>query len=470
MASKQMARRLSGDRSFTKTAVNFDTSKLAADDKRFLGFGYDYSSDTRKEAVRTDIIGMFKEAMACTDPNYLPVVAKVEWEFNGPLTPTQIESTLGDTIDQLASGTSVAGVQPVYSTPGLIDGQFQTYNLAVAVGSHFRMSEFNFEGTGAIVKQTDTPTVGGIIPDDWTRNDLLNGALGLAWNGEAATQPMFPARMQYNWWLACAFAAFIKAVNFRWSYGSLVNIFEDQLANTAFLQFMTQDGAAGSSQVDMDDIVTRSNAFYAAQGSTFDFRWENALRLGSKGSNVVQPANPNLGVFKGYQGDIVDVVYGGGGLRALFGDCCTNQPFRMLRKPYLLNPGVPPGLFYEASNAVQMDLFRRYMDISMGQEAAGKAQIPPILTGSGSITAGFSPDIVAFPNADLERTLDAPPFFVAQQRYNGNAIVKATDGGFMATVVLGWEIWRNVARFIENDSGFQKELQEKCGCAMGWTN
>lgn len=451
------------------TNPGFEPVTYVKDDpRRTIGLGYSAPDTASRGRKVTDIVAILKEAMGCQDPNYLPTIAKVEWEFDRPMLPEELQSTLGDQIDQLASGNSVAGVQKVYSTPGLIDGQFQTFNLAMAVGSHFRISSVSGEIDGCgFTRPPGGGTVGGIYPDDSTRNDLLNGALGYAWEGTTNDDiPIFPARMQYNWWLAMAFAAAIKGLNFRWSYGSLVNIFEDQLANTAFLQFMTQDGASGSSQVDALDMIERMNESYASAGSPFDFAAKNRIRYGSHGDNS-DSSHKNLGLFKGYDGDIFDAAYGAGGLRALFGECCSNAPFRMLRKAYLLQPGVPPGLFYESSNNIQMELFRRYMDITIGQ---GDSNIPPMLTPGGKTIPGWAPDLTAFPNADQEKTLDTTPAFLAQQRWNAPQVWKATDGGFWSTNVLGWEVWRTVAKAVENDPDIAAEVQRQCGCALGWTN
>ncbi len=459
------AKRLGGGAGLVRTGTtNPGMETSPKDDKKVIGLGFDPGPDTSKDSKRNQIVALFKEALSCQDPNYLPLVARVEWEIDGPMSPQDVQSSLGAQISLLSSGTSVAGVQKVYTTPGLIGGEFQTYNLAIGIGAHFRVNPMNFtlKGNGLLVPKNGI--VSPVSPDKWSRNDMLNGALGLTWDGRSNDSlPMLPAVMRYNWWAAAAFAAFIKGFNFRWTYGTLVNIFEDQLSNTAYMPSMAQLGSSGSSQVDASDIIQRMNKFYEENASVADFLALNAIRYGSAPAGG---AGANVGLFDSFDGHIVDVSYGGPGFQALSDACCGNAPYRMLRKPYLLQPGVPPGLVFEEANNDQADLFRRYMDITCGQ-ASGV--VPPILTDAGNIAEGFGPDTTTFTAAMMERTLASPPGFIAQQYYDGREVFSFSDGAFASVDILGFEIWRTVAKAIENDPEIAATIKSECGCEVGWT-
>ena len=297
------------------------------DPRRKIGLGAD--------ANPNDVIAAISAATKAA-PYALPTVAKVQWEFAGPVAPGDVAKTLGDTIDILGSGQNPQGVDQVYQTSGLNDGEFQTWVLACAFGVHLEYNPEVFSVRGnSFVRPATPPSAPNYSPDTFTANDFAANA--------GAPHPLpagtVPANLDYGSPAGRAFWAMVRAYNLRWTYGSQINIMDEQLRETAYMPPNPQEGSASSSDVWVANAIREVNQRYLSKGSLADFQMVDTLRVGAinttlTGASVFVPSRDF---------EYSPVTYGGPDLRAKIG-IGHNSEFRTLTNPRLLKPGVKIGL------------------------------------------------------------------------------------------------------------------------------
>lgn len=396
---------------------------------------------------RTAIKQLFADALCAVYA--MPTIAKVQWEFAGPISHANTLSTLGATIDILGQGENPAGVDEVYHTPGLINGQFQTFILACAIGVHLEASPYCALVRGNAFARPANPTAKPFSPDAWTVNDQTN-----AW-GQGVTAPSMKAYLIYGQPALEGFWGMVRAYNLRWTYGSLINILDEQLRETAYMPPNAQDGSASDSEIDALRMAREVNARYASLGSTLDFSLIDTTRIGSFGAG-----GANVGIFAPNNDlQYVGVTYGGSDLRAKIG-IGQNSEFRSLCNPYILKPGVPPGLVFEEQNQELGDYFRAQFDVTQGpNESIGVGGLVPAqYTESADYTSGAG-------SAFTERSTDGNQ--VSQQVVAASAQYK----GFRALLsneVKGWEMTESLACQIRDNSDLAAELCNECGVMIGW--
>jgi hypothetical protein len=405
-----------------------------------------------------DVVKLFKSATDCPELAAMPTVAKIQWEFEGPISADGIEETFGAEIDILGSGKNPDGIDVVYQTPGLINGEFQTFILACAVGVHLEPEPFEFTARGNAIPAPANAQVKPISPDAWTRNDLVNGALGVPGTLPPVTpQQMFKARLEWGWWINHAFWSLVRAYNVRWTYGSLVNVMDQQLRDVAYTPPNAQDGSAGDYEVDLLRCALQTNNFYTSTeiGANLIFLMIDAIRVGSIGIDGVGAGN--LGIFRPSDDfQFMPTQSGGVDLRSMLGG---NSEFYALTLPYMLQPGVPPGLIFEEKNTPEANSMRQYLSVT-----DGFAGTPPgTYTEFGNLTKGFSGTGIT--PVGLERTADQ--LNVPQQYPVDEAIFKGGHG-FMSIEIKGFEIGKSLASQIESDINLQAQLCSECGFAVGW--
>jgi hypothetical protein len=403
-----------------------------------------------------DIVALMKSATSC--PIYaLPTVAKVQWEFEGPITNAAVTQTLGNQISLLGSGTSPNGVDNVYSTDGLINGEFQTYVLACAIGVHLEPEPMCWTAQGNAI-----PTPGSSIampnsPDNYSVNDQTN----LVYGGATQSAPQVQANMrrallQWGWWVNYGFWHLARGYNLRWTYGSLINIMDEQLRDTAYTPPAAQEGSASSSQVSIVDFVNRVNARYTDPtkiGGNKIFLWQNLVRVGTLGAQTT--STETQGKFRPFDDVIVDATYGGMDLRSMLKG---NSEFRTLEQPYILKPGVPPGLIFEANNNnAEVALFRQQFDATGGFGGTPPYAITPsqalIAQGAGATFDELSAD-----NVDVLQTQNTEHYV-----FKGGT-------GLMSVEIKGYEITEPLADQIKGDAVLQAQICSECGCAVGWAS
>jgi len=409
-----------------------------------------------QNAASADIVSLMKSATSC--PIYaLPTVAKVQWEFEGPITNSAVGQVLGNQISILGSGANPAGVDNVYSTDGLINGEFQTYVLACAIGVHLEPEPLCFTAQGNAIPTPASSVAMPNSPDNYTVLDQTN----LVYGGGTQTAPQVQANMrravlQWGWWVNYGFWHMVRGYNLRWTYGSLINIMDEQLRDTAYTPPAAQEGSASSSQVSIVDFVNRTNLRYTDPtkiGGNKIFLWQNLVRVGTLGAQTT--STETQGKFRPFDDVIADATFGGMDLRSMLKG---NSEFRTLEQPYILKPGVPPGLIFEANgNNQEAILFRNQFDAT-----GGFGGTPPYsLTPSQSLIsagAGATFDELSTDGVDVLQTQNAEHYV-----FKGGT-------GLMSVEVKGYEITEPLADQIKADPHLQAQICSECGCAVGWAS
>jgi hypothetical protein len=429
-----------------KTRISPLSNKRGTDPKNTtIGFG-----QTTGFGTPQDIVNLMKPYVNCAI-HAMPTVAKVQWQFAGPIAREDTLRTLGASIDILGSGANPPGVAETYHTPGLINGVFQTHLLACAVGVHL---ETDPQGWTARGNAFTAPTMGvpaSFSPDVFTIRDQAT-----AWGDAAA--PVAPAFLRYGTWANDAFWYMVRAYNLRWTYGSLLNILDEQLRDTAYMPPNAQEGSAGTSQQDIAEWVRASNEYYVGTlESPLIFQKVDTLRvgalstLGGGGGGVFAPSRDF---------EFVDTVYGGADLRSKL---ACNSEFRTLSNPYILKPGVPIGLKFEEQNTLLADQFRAQFDAGAG--SAGSSAM-----SSGTIPANFTD----FANLSIgagtpfnERTIDG---VTVTNQVQANRVEFKAGEALMSNELKGWEISESLAAVIRDNADVAAALCSECGCYVGWAS
>lgn len=396
-------------------------------------------------ASTSDVVGLFKSALNCA-VYALPSIAKVQWEFAGPISNADADNTLGATIDILGT-QAPAGVDEVYSTPGLISGQFQTHVLACAVGMHLETPPMGWTARGNAFDATSFAAARAkpFSPDVWTVADAT--ANTGAW-GNNIPVPVAPAYLRYGTWANLAYWYMVRAYNLRWTYGSLINIMDEQLRDTAYMPPNAQEGSAGTSQQDIMQWARETNDRYTGVlNSDLIFEVIDTIRIGSVGAQ-----GANVGVFAPSRDfEFIDTVYGGSDLRS---GLSGNSEFRTLTNPYILKPGVPPGLVLEERNTDLGNKFRAQFDATNGFGGTPPADF----TEEANINKGAG-------TLFTERSIDGND--VTQQVIADRVEFKCGPA-LMSQEIKGWEISEALAAQIRDNAQLASQLCSECGCMVGW--
>ena len=376
----------------------------------------------------------------------MDVVEQVRWTLGGPQSTQSLAENFGASIDLFGAGKSPNGIDYVESTLAQ-PGQTQTHFVACYVGFHLEPDPMAFTLRGNAWTHPTNGVAQIPSPDVFTANDVAQGALGSAVTSGAAT--FLPAIMEHGWWMNRAFWELVRAYNFRWKIGQHINIMDEQLRHTAYMPPNAQEGSASSSEVDPFNLINQMNQRYEELGSALDFLPIDFLRVGSVGSTTV-----NNGVFSPSRDfDTVGVTYGGSDLRSMLRG---NSEFRQLCIPYVIEPGVPIGIFLQECDTVQGDLMRALLSISQVGGTFGGA-IPPVVTPTGNITAGFT---ATGSTVMLERTLDGVN--VPQQVNSQRAIYKSGVGK-ITLPIKGFEVTADWYDQLSSDPDVRALVLSDCG-------
>ena len=391
---------------------------------------------------------------AMSAPAYvLPNVETVRWHFDGPLTDTATQATFGASIDPLSSGrnTPPAGASSVESTMAQ-PGQFQTWTLILAIGWHLEPEPLTFEAKGNSWTKPATSAKQPISPDDFSLADqnTTTGTLGLT-----GTQTMVPAVLEWGWWAEKAFWHMSRAYNLVWQWGQSTTIINDSLRFTAYTPSNGQEGAASSSEVDVNPFAQYTNSYYQnpqTLNSPSIFVPIDRTRIG----NMTLGSNVGLSVYRPTRAyETVGATYGGMGLRNLLKG---NSEWRKLAVPFLLKPGVPIGLRADVKNSDDQLLMQQWLSASQLLNGV----VPADYTAFQNLASGAG--VTGTTVIGAEPSLDNP---VAPQ-----GITTITDrvvykgGGFKLTVAMkGFELTDDQAQLVQNGgSDFLSALTSNCGC------
>lgn len=410
--------------------------------KNTIGFGATAASMSPQ-----DIVKSFAGAIKC--PAYaLETVAKVQWFFGGPLSPANVQQTLGAQIAILGSGESVPGISYIYSTPGLINGEFQTHILAVHVGVHLEAEPMCYTVPGNAFPVTAYASGGStkpFSPDVWTSTDSAN-----AWSG--STAPSAFAQLQWGWWANLGLNYLVRAYNLRWTYGSLVNLLDEQLRDTAYMPPNAQEGSASSSQVDVMRMARYTNDWYQSTklNSTLVFEVLDAIRQGSLSAGLSAAGQSTFSPTNDFR--VADATYGGMDLRSML---MGNSEFRKLDNPTILKPGVPPGLIFEEVNTPLANEFRNQFDANSGlSQGAVPATTVEIANMAATATSSFK-----------ERTLDGS---VATQTVLPGVVEFKGGNAFMSIEIKGPEITEWLACQIRDNPTLAATITSETGMVATW--
>lgn len=373
----------------------------------------------------------------------LPTVAKVQWDVQGVMSNAAVQKTFGSTISIFAN-PDPDGVDEVFNTPGLINGEFQTPVLACAIGVHLEVGPFMFAARGnSFPRPASPPAAKQFSPDAWTVNDQTN-----AWTGAIA--PSNRALLVYNEPAARFFWCLVRGYNLRWTYGSQINILDEQLRETAYMPPNPQEGSASSSELDLLRVAREVNDRYAstAIGSVADFTIIDTVRTGSIGSG------PNLGLFAPSNDfQTVPITYGGADLRSKIG-IGQNSEFRSLTNPRILRSGVPIGMEFDERNSILGNLGRSEIDATQGYNAG----VPAVFTESSDFNVTASSEF-------LERTVDG--LNVEQEVIAGTALYKGFNM-LLSNEIKGWELSEGLYNTILNAPDLAAKLCTECGILLTW--
>jgi hypothetical protein len=404
------------------------------------------SAATRKEGLGSilDLVVRSKE-----NPWWnMDVVEQVRWTLGGPQTIDSITENFGATIDLFASGKSPTDIDFVETTLAQ-PGQTQTHFVACYVGFHLEPDPMCFTARGNAWTKPTSASAKPPSPDVFTLNDVANGALGAAFQGGSPTQVMLPALMEHGWWLNRAFWELVRSYNFRWKIGQHVNIMDEQLRHTAYMPPNAQEGSASSSETDPFNLINSMNARYNSKlGTSLDFLPTDFLRIGSVGSTT------NIGRFTPTRDfDTTGTTYGGMDLRSSFRG---NSEFRQLCVPYVIEPGVPIGIFLQECDSYQANIMRALLSCSqVGDNISGA--VPPSVTPDTNINGGGT---ATGANVMLERTLDA---LDVPQQVDAQRVIYKSGVGKITLPIKGFEVTKDWYNQLSTDEDVRNLVLSDCG-------
>jgi hypothetical protein len=138
-----------------------------------------------------------------------------------------------------------------------------------------------------------------------------------------------------------------------------------------------------SSELDINDIVSEMNAYYAGIGSNAYFRKIDTIRLGSLagGGGTTGPTVAGTGSFSPSRAEeLVGVTYGSYGVgAALTRDLKNNSEYMKLDCPYVLGSGKQLGIQLHEVDSVQAKAFRKQLSAS---NSASGSPVPALTVDS----------------------------------------------------------------------------------------
>jgi hypothetical protein len=403
------------------------------------------SSDDRKRFI--DAVGAAMQAQAYVLPN----VETTRWHFDGPLSDNNVQATFGASIDPLSSSRNnpPAGANSVETTMAS-PGQFQTWTLIFAIGWHVEPEPLTFEAKGNSWSVPTTSSKQPVSPDDFSTADqnTTTGTLGLT-----GTQTLVPAVMEWGWWAEKAFFHMSRAYNLVWQWGQSTTIVNDSLRFTAYTPTSGQEGAASSSEVDVNPFARYMNNYYVnTLASPSIFVPLDRTRIG----NMILSSTAGLSVYRPTRAyETVGATYGGMGLR---NQLRGNSEFRKLAVPFLLKPGVPIGLRADVKNSDDQLLMQQWLSASQLLNGA----VPGDYTAFANLASGAGVTGTAVIGA--EPSLDNPVLPQGITTITDRVVYKG--GGWKITVALkGFELTDDQAQMVQaGGSGFLGQLQSATGC------
>jgi hypothetical protein len=356
--------------------------------------------------------------------------------------------------DLFGNTKNVEGVAFVESTMPQ-NGELNTHMLACAIGFHLEPEPFSFTAEGnawthPVVGQAKPPS-----PDVYTLADILNGAIGPLFAGAEPDQFMRPAILEWGMWANYVAWHMVRAYDLRWAIGTKWNILDEVLRHTAYMPPSAQDGSSGNSQIDLLAAVRRTNDYYDALGTAFDFLKIDFIREG-----VLNNAGAPVGDFRPSRAfELAGVTYGGMDLRHMLRG---NSEFRKLDLPYIIGAGIPIGLILQEVDSSQGDIMRDYLSITQGRQ--GNGVIPPFIVDAANINAGGT---VSGAPVMLDQTLDTvfPPTTISASVFAERALFKMGDLK-LSMLVKGRELDGDLMTFLRNNQEAREMLCSECECGF----
>ena len=244
-----------------------------------------------------------------------------------------------------------------------------------------------------------------------------------------------------------------RAYNLRWQWGQQTNIVNDSLRFTAYTPSSGQEGAASSSEIDVNAFIRQTNDYYVNQlASPYIALPIDRTRVG----NMTLSATPGLSAYRPTRTyETVGATYGGMGLRSFL-----REQHRVAQ-----TDGALP---LEAGRSDRSPRGR----LELGRPAVHAAVAPASQLLNGTVPADFTSyrnvssgsGIAGTAQIGNEPSLDNP--VAAQPITTITDCVVFKGGGFKITVGLkGFELTDDQANLVMQ-SGFAGALQSECGCQM----
>jgi hypothetical protein len=371
--------------------------------------------------------GAAERCLKCGFGN-VPVTEEVVTTFLLPMLDTDLQTGIGaDIVNLFNPGGPLPGVCSIDST-FLINGILQTDLYCTGIGIHVFVEPLTFTALGngwgpggALPPPGSAPAPS---PDDFTLNDLNNGALGTAAEVGTSTTPYItPAALS---WGADAWDAgwnYINAYQLQFRTNQRELMLNEMLADVSYFASFGDAFAAGTSEVAVIGYASLVNERYRALGSASIFLPANFRRYGSIGTS---PAS-SFGVFHSTRDfDFAPVTHGGIKYQ---GTSCRGQMYRQIEKPCFFERGIPIGPQFVVTDPCHQARFLAAMSIT---NATGSQNLQPDVNVSGFTYTGT--------NVMLEQTLDlASPSNIPQQQTVERQVYKG--GIFKVGVKLkGWEM------------------------------
>lgn len=400
-----------------------------------IGFGQNVTGMGNAEICK-----LFAEANNAPT-HALQTVASTKITFTGPVTAAAASKSFGATIKILNMNESTIGPSFVQSTPGLEDGEFQTFVFVCSVGVKMICDPLQFTAQGGSVPIPEAAAAKQATPNAFTVKDLT--ALGNA--------NLVPATYEHGWWLNRAMWYLVQGYNLRWTYGSLINLLDEELRQTAYMPPGAVPNSAGSSDVDLQLLVRQLNDYYQNQiGSLSEFTIIDTQRLGMTSADGV------LSTFSGRPSrdfELASAMVGGQDFHSAL---AQNRERRTLACPYIIKPGVKTGISFEEQNEIYGNLFRAWLSADNGLGGT----IPSTFTEGALISSGAT-------TAYNEQSLDSPAKTVSQTNLAQRAVYKGGSGG-MAIEFSGFEMTDDLGQRVASDPVLQGQIKDACGACCGW--
>ena len=376
--------------------------------------------------------GVAERCLKCGFGN-VSVTEEVIWTFTLPLRHNDVQLTLGDIINLFGGNNTPSGVCSVDST-FLINGILQTDLYCVGIGVHVFVEPLLFTALG----NGWTVPAGAVgasppSPDDWTKNDLDNGALGPPGVVGTSADPLItPAALQWGVDAWDAGWNFINAYQLQFRTNQRELMLNEMLSDVSYLASFGDALAAGTSEVAVIEYAAIANEVYRnlccppAPGLSI-FLPANFRRYGSSGPNAT--LSNNVGLFHSTRDfDFAPATHGGIKFQ---GTSCRGQMYRQIERPCFFERGIPIGPQFVVVDPCHQARFQAAMSID---SFTGSQNLQPDVNVSGFTIGGPGTNVM------LEQTLDlATPTNVPQQQTVERQVFK---GGIfkLGMKLKGWEV------------------------------